>query len=164
MEIAPSLLTVKGPLGTLTCAYDPLIVAREENGVISLTRKNEEKHTKQLHGTTRSNLFNMIEGVSKGYKKELELKGIGYHARMQGNDVELVVGYSHPILVKALPNTKIEVSKETTAVTVTGCDKQAVGQVAALIRKAREPEPYLGKGVAYKGEHIRRKEGKKAGK
>ncbi|MFA7100840.1 MAG: 50S ribosomal protein L6 [Bacilli bacterium] len=164
VKIEPTLVTVVGPLGTLKMDYNPLITIKQDGDHIHLTRADEEKHTKQLHGTTRANLHNMVEGVTKGYTKELEIKGIGYHAQMKGNDVTLLVGYSHPVVIKALPNTKISVNKETTGITISGTDKQAVGQVANLIRQVRQPEPYLGKGIAYKGEHIRRKEGKKAGK
>lgn len=157
-------VAVKGPKGELKQAYKPCITVKQEGNEIIVTRSDEEKATKQLHGTTRANIANMIKGVSEGYTKELEIKGIGYHAAVKGNNVELTVGYSNPKLVAILPNTKVEVNKETTGIKITGCDKQAVGELAARIRLVKRPEPYKGKGIAYVGEHIRRKEGKKAGK
>ncbi len=156
-------VTTKGPKGELTKTFKPIIGIEVKDGFVHVTRPNEEKTTKQLHGTTRAVLATMVEGVNEGYKRELELKGIGYKASLQGANLVLNVGYSHSIVVEPLPGTKIEVPSATSIV-VTGTDKQIVGQLAAVIRGFREPEPYLGKGIMYKGEHIRRKEGKKAGK
>lgn len=158
-----STVTTKGPKGELTKTFKPVIGIEVKDGFIVATRPNEEKTTKQLHGTTRAVLATMVEGVHTGYKRELEMKGIGYKATLEGVNLILNVGYSHPIKVEPLPGTKIEVPNATNIV-VTGTDKQIVGQLAAVIRGFREPEPYLGKGIMYKGEHIRRKEGKKAGK
>lgn len=158
-----STVTTKGPKGELTKTFKPVIGIEVKNGFVHVTRPNEEKATKQLHGTTRAVLATMVEGVHQGYKRELEMKGIGYKASLQGANLILNVGYSHSITVEPLPGTKIEVPNATNIV-VTGTDKQIVGQLAAVIRGFREPEPYLGKGIMYKGEHIRRKEGKKAGK
>lgn len=158
-----STVTTKGPKGELTKTFKPVIGIEVKDGFVHVTRPNEEKATKQLHGTTRAVLATMVEGVHQGYKRELEIKGIGYKASLQGANLILNVGYSHSITVEPLPGTKIEVPNATNIV-VTGADKQIVGQLAAVIRGFREPEPYLGKGIMYKGEHIRRKEGKKAGK
>ena len=163
VTINGSTVTTKGPKGTLTKTFQPIIGLEVKDNLIYVTRPNEEKATKQLHGTTRAVLATMVEGVHQGYKRELEMKGIGYKASLQGANLILNVGYSHSITVEPLPGTKIEVPNATNIV-VTGADKQIVGQLAAVIRGFREPEPYLGKGIMYKGEHIRRKEGKKAGK
>jgi len=156
-------VTVKGPKGTLSRTFNPLITVEQENGVITCKRANEDKHTKQLHGTTRALIHNMIVGVTDGYKKELEIEGIGYRAALSGNKLTLNVGYSHQIEYTAEEGIKIEVPNAN-SITISGIDKQRVGEVAAVIRGYRKPEPYKGKGIHYKGEHIRRKEGKTAGK
>ncbi|MDO4701993.1 MAG: 50S ribosomal protein L6 [Erysipelotrichaceae bacterium] len=156
-------VTVKGPKGTLTRQFSPLIGIKVEDGVVTCTRANEEKHTKQLHGTTRALLNNMIEGVHTGFTKVLEIVGIGFKAALSGNKLVLNVGYSHPVEFVAEEGVKIEVPSAT-EVRVSGIDKQRVGELAANIRATRKPEPYKGKGIRYKGEQIRRKEGKTAGK
>ena len=163
VNVEGAKVAVSGPQGNLTLHLKPTIQVKVENNVLSVKRLNEEKPTRQLHGTTRANLAAMIKGVNEGYKKELVINGIGFKAQLQGKDIQLNVGYTHPVVIKAMPNTKIEVPAPTEII-VSGCDKQAVGEVAAQIRNTRLPEPYLGKGIAYKGERIRRKEGKKAGK
>lgn len=161
---------IKGKNGTDVVKYDPSRIKIEvEDNNIKVSRLNEEKHTKQLHGTTRALLNNAVVGCHEGYKKTLEIIGIGYHADMKGNDVVLNVGYSHPITISPLPGVTIKVietkSKDVNSVVeVSGQDKFKVGQTAALIREVRRPEPYKGKGIRYKGEHILRKEGKRAGK
>ena len=156
-------VTVKGPKGTLTRQFSPLITINNDNGTITCTRANEEKHTKQLHGTTRALINNMIVGVSEGYAIELEIEGIGYRAGLEGKTLVLNVGYSHQINYNAAEGVTIEVPKAN-EIKVSGIDKQLVGEAAANIRNFRKPEPYKGKGIHYKGEHIRRKEGKTAGK
>ena len=156
-------LTVKGPKGELTVKVPEVIKVNIEGDTIKLTRVNEEKHTKQLHGTTRANLNDAVIGVTEGFKKTLVIVGIGYRAAMRGEDVVMNVGYSHEIVIKPEPNSKIT-CVSATEILVEGISKQAVGQTAALIRGTREPEPYNGKGVMYKDEHIIRKEGKRAGK
>ena len=156
-------VTVKGPKGTLTRQFSPLIGINNNDGTIVCTRANEEKHTKQLHGTTRALLANMIEGVSNGYKITLEIVGIGYRAAMAGNKLTLNLGYSHPIEYVAEEGITIT-CPSANEINVEGIDKQRVGEVAANIRAFRKPEPYKGKGVKYKDEIIRRKEGKTAGK
>ena len=163
VEVNGSTVTVKGPKGTLTQTFADVVTVNVNDRVVTVTRSNEEKHTKQLHGTTRALLNGMVEGVSQGFKKELEIKGIGYRAQLKGSDIVLNVGYSHPVTVSAVEGVKFEVPSAT-EITVSGIDKQKVGQVAAVIRSVREPEPYGGKGIMYKGERVRRKIGKKAGK
>ena len=154
-------VTVKGPKGTLTRQFSPLITIKVEDGSVNCTRANEEKHTKQLHGTTRALINNMIVGVSEGYKKELEIIGIGYKAALQGNTLVLTLGYSHDINFAIEQGITIEVPNPTSIV-VSGIDKQRVGEVASLIRGYRKPEPYKGKGIRYKGEFVPHKEGKTA--
>ena len=156
-------VTVTGQKGTLTREFSNLVTISLNERDVSVTRANDEKHTKQLHGTTRALLNGMVEGVHTGFKKELEIKGIGYRAQLKGNDVVLNVGYSHPVTVAAVEGVKFEVPSPT-EINVSGIDKQKVGQMAAIIRSVREPEPYGGKGIMYKGERVRRKVGKKAGK
>lgn len=156
-------VTVTGSKGTLTKTFSNLITINVNDREVSVTRANDEKHTKQLHGTTRALLNGMVEGVSQGFTKKLEIKGIGYRAQLKGNDIVLNVGYSHPVTVNGVEGIKYEVPSATEII-VSGIDKQKVGQQAAVIRSVREPEPYGGKGIMYKGEKVRRKVGKKAGK
>jgi len=170
VTINPDNVLIKGKNGTDTIKYDPKRIKVEvEDNNIKVTRFNEEKHTKQLHGTTRALINNAVNGVSEGYTKILEIIGIGYHADMKGKDVVLNVGYSHPITISPLDGVTIKIlenkSKEINSIIeVSGQDKFKVGQVAALIREVRKPEPYQGKGIRYRGERILRKEGKRAGK
>ena len=154
-------VTVKGPKGTLTRQFNPLIKIEVEGAEVNCKRANEEKHTKQLHGTTRALIHNMLVGVSEGYSKTLEIEGIGYRAAVNGKTLTLNVGYSHEINYTAEEGITIECPNANTIV-VSGIDKQRVGEVSAVIRGYRKPEPYKGKGIHYKGEHIRRKEGKTA--
>ena len=156
-------VSVTGPKGTLTRDFSSLITINVNDKEVTVTRANDEKHTKQLHGTTRALLNGMVEGVSKGFTKQLEIKGIGYRAQLKGNDIVLNIGYSHPVTINAVEGVKFEVPSQT-EINVSGIDKQKVGQIAAVIRSVREPEPYGGKGIMYKGERVRRKVGKKAGK
>ncbi|MGZ9432722.1 50S ribosomal protein L6 [Mycoplasma sp. 613B] len=158
-----NLVTVKGKLGQLEREFSNLIKIKIENNQVTTERLNEEKHTKQLHGTTNSLLAGMIKGVTSGFSKEIEIKGVGYKATLKGNQIEILAGYSHPVLID-VPNTlKVEVPKPVSII-VSGIDKQQVGQLAAVIRSVRKPNPYSGKGIMYKNENIRRKEGKKASK
>ena len=154
-------VTVKGPKGTLVRQFSPLVEIKVDGTEVKCVRANDEKHTKQLHGTTRALLNNMIVGTTEGYKKTLEIIGIGYKAELQGNVLKLDLGYSHEINYPIEDGITIEVPNPTTIV-VSGIDKQRVGEVAAQIRGFRKPEPYKGKGIRYKGEFVRHKEGKTA--
>ena len=147
-------MTVKGPKGTLTRQFNSNLSISIEGNVLTVARPNEEKHTKQLHGTTRALLNGMVEGVSKGFTKQLEIKGIGYRAQLKGSDIVLNIGYSHPVTITSVEGVKFEVPSQT-EINVSGIDKQKVGQMAAVIRSVREPEPYGGKGIMYKGERVR---------
>ena len=152
-------VTVKGPLGTLTAAFLPQVAIALDNGTLLVTRENDEKEVRAIHGLTRALLANMVEGVTNGYSKRLEIVGVGYRVEKQGKKLVLNLGYSHPIFFEEGNGITFEVPDSNTIV-VKGIDKQAVGQVAAQIREKRPPEPYLGKGVKYAGEKIRRKAGK----
>ncbi len=154
-------VTVKGPKGTLSRQFNPLIGIKIEDGSVNCTRANEDKHTKQLHGTTRALINNMIVGCTDGFKKTLEIVGIGYRAALNGNVLNLSLGYSHDINYEIEDGITVEVPNNTTII-VSGIDKQRVGEVASQIRGFRKPEPYKGKGIRYKDEHIIRKEGKTA--
>ena len=156
-------VTVKGPKGTLTRAFSTMMDIVVDNGVVTVKRPNDEKHTKQLHGTTRALLHNMVVGVSEGYAKELQLVGIGFRASVKGDTLTMQVGYSHPVEMKIPAGLEVTCGSATD-IKVAGIDKQLVGEFAANIRSVRKPEPYKGKGIRYKDEHIRRKEGKTAGK
>jgi large subunit ribosomal protein L6 len=152
-------VSVKGPKGTLTLdVAAPIEVAIEESNVI-VTRPDDERNSRSLHGLTRTLIANQIEGVTKGFTKGLEIVGTGYRVTAKGSDIEFALGYSHPILVKAPEGITFTVEGNT-KLTVSGIDKQAVGEVAANLRKLRKPEPYKGKGVRYAGEVVRRKAGK----
>lgn len=155
------IVSVKGPKGELSREISPLIKMNidNENNTIEFTRDSEQKNVRALHGTTRSLVNNMIVGVSDGFSKELELIGVGYRAQLQGAKLVLNLGLSHPVEFVAEDNVEIEVPDQTHIV-IKGIDKEAVGALAANIRATRAPEPYKGKGVRYKGEHVRRKEGK----
>lgn len=155
-------ITVKGPKGTLSRTVDSNMAINMEGNVIHVTRPNDEKENRALHGLTRSLIHNMVEGVSNGFKKELEINGIGYRAEKQGKDLILTIGYSHKVIMSEIEGITIDVPAPNKIV-ISGADKQAVGQFAANVREKRPPEPYKGKGIKYVDEYIRRKEGK-AGK
>ena len=153
---------VTGPKGTLLVKLNAGISMNVDGNVVAFTRANELKQTKQNHGTTRANVNNAVVGVSQGYKKTLEMRGIGYKAQMKGTAVELWAGYSHTVVITPDDGAKISIVSPT-EIDVEGIDKQAVGQTAARIREVRTPEPYLGKGIRYKGEYVATKLGKRAG-
>ncbi|QNM93418.1 50S ribosomal protein L6 [Mycoplasma sp. Pen4] len=155
--------TVSGKHGTLTRTFNPLITITVENDQVTTTRANEEKHTKQLHGTTNALLANMIKGVSEGFRIDLEIKGVGYKAELRGETLVVNAGYSHPVSKQVPAEVTVTVAKPT-EVSVFGIDKEKVGHFAAVVRAIRKPNVYSGKGIAYKGEQIRRKEGKTASK
>ena len=162
VEITETTATVKGAKGTLVVALNKGISVKQEENVLICTRANEQKQTKQNHGTTRANIANAIVGVSEGYKKTLEMRGIGYKAALKGKDVEIWAGYSHTVVITPEEGVTITLPSAT-EICCEGIDKQKVGQTAALIRGVRPPEPYLGKGIRYKGEYVATKEGKRAG-
>ncbi|MEH6941145.1 50S ribosomal protein L6 [Bacillus sp. JJ722] len=156
---ADNAVTVKGPKGELTRSFNPDITITQEENVITLTRPSDSKEHRTIHGTTRAVLANMVEGVSKGFEKSLELIGVGYRAQKQGTKLVLNVGYSHPVEIEAEAGIEIEVPSNTKVI-VKGTNKERVGALAANIRDVRPPEPYKGKGIRYEGEYVRRKEGK----
>ena len=162
VKIDGSTVTVKGPKGELTREFAPIMTITLDGDVLTVSRPDDSREAKSIHGLTRSLLANMVEGVSQGFSKKLELVGVGYRATLKGRDLEMLLGYSHPVAVKAPEGITFEVPTQTEII-VTGASKQQVGQVAADIRAWRKPEPYKGKGIRYEGEHVRRKAGK-AGK
>jgi large subunit ribosomal protein L6 len=155
-------VTVKGSKGELNRVFHERIGFEVEDGVLTVTRPDDTRESRALHGLSRALLANMVVGVSEGFAKELEIHGVGYRASLQGKGVELLVGFSHPVLVEAPEGIVLDVPDQNKIV-VSGIDKEQVGQVAANIRKIRPPEPYKGKGIRYAGEYVRRKAGK-AGK
>lgn len=157
-----NFVVVKGPKGQLSQQVNPDITLKQENGILTLTRPTDNKPHKAMHGLYRSLVNNMVLGVTTGFERQLEMVGTGYRASVDGKKLTMLVGYSHPIVFEAPQNVSFE-TPVPTQIVVKGIDKQVVGNLAADIRATRPPEPYLGKGVKYKGEHIRRKEGK-AGK
>lgn len=163
VDIDGSTVTVKGPKGTLTHQVaSPISVAKAEDGTLEVTRPNDERLSRSLHGLTRTLVNNMVVGVTEGYTKALEISGTGYRVAAKGNGLEFALGYSHPIVIDAPEGITFAVESPT-KFSVAGIDKQQVGEVAAKLRKLRKPDPYKGKGVRYAGEVIRRKAGK-AGK
>ena len=156
-----NFVSVKGPKGELTRQFPPTIALSRDEGVVNLTRPNDEGKQRSLHGLSRTLLNNMVVGVTDGFTKVLEVQGVGYRAQMQGSSLQLALGFSHPVVVA--PPAGISFVVEGPRVSIQGIDKELVGQVAANIRKLRPPEPYKGKGIRYSGERVRRKAGK-AGK
>ena len=156
---AGNVVTVKGPLGELTQTFASQITITQDGDKILVTRPNDEKENRALHGLTRTLLNNMVVGVTKGYEKKLEIVGVGYRVEKQGTKLVLGLGYSHPVVFEEGNGISFTCPDQTT-ILVKGIDKQAVGQMAAVIRSKRPPEPYLGKGIKYSGEYIRRKAGK----
>ena len=152
-------VTVKGPKGTLAHAMNAKITARLDGGVLTVARADDDRTTKALHGLNRALIANMMRGVSEGFQKELQLVGVGYRAALKGKDIELQVGFSHPVKIEAVDGVEFEVP-EPTKIIVSGIDKGKVGQMAANIRRVRPPEPYKGKGLRYVDEYVRKKAGK----
>ena len=163
VDVNNNIMTVKGPKGTLSQAYDPIITPVIEGNVLKFTRANDLGPTKAKHGLYRALAANMVKGVTEGYSKTLIVNGVGWKVAKQGNKLVLNVGFSHPIDVAEIEGISIE-CPSVTEIVIKGIDKEKVGQMAAVIRSVREPEPYGGKGIMYKGEVVRRKVGKKAGK
>jgi large subunit ribosomal protein L6 len=161
VAISPGRVQVNGPLGELSQTVPARMGIEQTESEIVVSRPTERGEDRALHGLTRTLIANMVEGVTKGFEKQLEIQGVGYRAQLKGQDLELAVGYSHPVLVKPRPGIAFDVPSPTQIV-VKGIDKQMVGQTAAEIRKVRPPEPYKGKGIRYVGEQVRRKVGKRA--
>jgi large subunit ribosomal protein L6 len=161
VTIEPELVSVKGPRGELSERVNRAIDVRQENGEVTVTRPTDRGDHRALHGLTRSLIANMVEGVTNGFEKRLEIQGVGYRAQLQGRRLILSLGYSHPVELEAPEGIEFEVPQPTRIV-VRGISKQAVGEVAANIRKQRPPEPYKGKGIRYEGEYVARKVGKRA--
>lgn len=162
-KVEGNTVTVKGPKGTLTQKFNPIIHVEVKDNEVLVTRPDDEKESRSLHGLTRTLLNNMVIGVTEGYKKELEVNGVGYRVQKQGKKLVMNLGYSHQVMVEEIPGITIE-APGPNQIIISGADKQLVGQFAAEVREKRPPEPYKGKGIKYADEHIRRKEGKAGGK
>ena len=161
VAISPGRVQVNGPLVELSQNVPQRMQIEQDDGTIVVKRPTERGDDRALHGLTRSLVANMVEGVTKGFEKRLELQGVGYRASLRGTDLELNVGFSHPVVIRPPQGISFEVP-EATSVLVKGIDKQQVGEIAAQVRKVRPPEPYKGKGIRYEGEYVRRKVGKRA--
>ena len=161
VEIAPGNIAVKGPKGELSQFLSPEMKVEQADGTVTVARPTDRGEHRALHGLTRSLIANMVEGVTEGFEKHLEIQGVGYRAALKGKNLELALGYSHPVAIEAPEGIEFEVPQPTEVI-VKGIDKQLVGQVAADIRKRRPPEPYKGKGIRYKNEQVLRKVGKRA--
>jgi large subunit ribosomal protein L6 len=161
VAISPGRVQVNGPLGELSQQVPTRMQIEQRDGEIVVTRPTDRGDDRALHGLTRTLIANMVEGVTKGFEKRLEIQGVGYRAALRGTSLELNVGYSHPVVIEPRHGVSFEVPTQTEII-VKGTDKQAVGQIAAEIRKVRPPEPYKGKGIRYAGEYVRRKVGKRA--
>jgi large subunit ribosomal protein L6 len=161
VSVDPGRVTVSGPKGELRQQVPQRMEIAQEDGQVTVTRPTERGEDRALHGLTRTLIANMVEGVTNGFEKRLEIQGVGYRAALAGSNLELQVGYSHPVRITPREGISFEVPVPTQIV-VRGIDKQVVGQTAAEIRKVRPPEPYKGKGIRYEGEHVRRKVGKRA--
>ena len=158
-----NVVTVKGPKGTLTKQFNANMVIAMDNGVLTVSRPNDSKENRALHGLTRTLVNNMVVGVTEGYKKELDVNGVGYRVAKEGNKLVMNLGYSHQVIMEEIPGITIEVPGPNKII-INGCDKQVVGQFAAEVREKRPPEPYKGKGIKYVDEVIRRKVGKTGAK
>lgn len=163
VDIQGSTVRVKGARGELTASFDPDMQIKLEDGRIVVSRPSDQRRHRALHGLTRALLNNMVLGVSQGFVRNLTIEGVGYRAEMQGQNLALYVGYSHPVVIEPPPGVTFAVEKGNQALSVSGADKQLVGEIAARIRRVRPPEPYKGKGIRYQDERVRRKAGK-AGK
>ena len=161
VALSPGRVMVNGPLGELSQRVPTRMKVDQQDGSVVVTRPSERGEDRALHGLTRSLIANMVEGVTNGFQKRLEIQGVGYRAALRGNDLELNVGFSHPVVLKAPAGITFELPTPTEVI-VKGIDKQQVGQTAAEVRKVRPPEPYKGKGIRYEGEYVRRKVGKRA--
>lgn len=163
VEVTGNVIKVTGPKGTLAQDFDPLLKVSVESGEFLVARPNDKPATRAKHGLVRALVNNMVRGVTEGFEKELEIQGVGYRAAMEGKNLTLSVGYSHPVKIAPPAGIAFAVDGQTT-IKISGIDKQKVGQAAADVRSWRKPEPYKGKGIRYKGEHVRRKVGKAGAK
>ncbi len=164
VKFTSGVVTVNGPKGQLSMEVPAHVDIKNENGVVTVTRENEEKTSKAAHGLVRAKVANMVEGVTKGFSKQLEIIGVGYKAEVKGSSVVLALGFSHPVEFRIPSGITVTIEKEKNHLTtISGIDKETVGQVAANIRALKKPEPYKGKGIKYIDEHIVRKEGKRVG-
>jgi large subunit ribosomal protein L6 len=161
VEIGEGVVSVRGPKGELSQSVSPSMRIEQSNRTVTVERPSDRGEHRALHGLTRTLVANMVEGVTNGFEKRLEIQGVGYRARLQGKALEMTLGYSHPVSVSPPDGIEFEVPQPTEVV-VRGIDKQLVGETAARVRKQRPPEPYKGKGVRYSGEYVRRKVGKRA--
>jgi large subunit ribosomal protein L6 len=161
VEVGPGRVDVKGPKGELSQAIDPAMTVTLDDGVVTVSRPTDRGPHRALHGLTRSLIANMVEGVTNGFEKKLEIQGVGYRAKAQGKGLELSLGFSHPVSISPVEGIEFDVPQPTEVI-VRGIDKQQVGEIAAQIRRHRPPEPYKGKGVRYADEQVRRKVGKRA--
>jgi large subunit ribosomal protein L6 len=161
VDIKPGVVSVKGPKGELSQSVSEAMAVKQDDGTVTVERPTDRGEHRAAHGLTRTLIANMVDGVTNGFEKRLEIQGVGYRARLQGKALELSVGYSHPVSMPPPDGIEFEVPQPTEVI-VRGIDKQLVGEVAARIRKQRPPEPYKGKGIRYQGEHVRRKVGKRA--
>ena len=161
LTVEPDLVRVKGPKGELSERISRDMKVEQEDGQILVTRPSDRRDHRALHGLTRSLVANMVQGVTEGFEKRLEIQGVGYRAALKGKDLELSVGYSHPVTIEAPEGIEFEVPMPT-RIAVRGYSKQVVGEIAARVRKVRPPEPYKGKGIRYEGEYVARKVGKRA--
>jgi large subunit ribosomal protein L6 len=161
IDVKPGAVSVKGPKGELSQGLNRDMKVAVDDGTLTVTRPTDRGEHRALHGLTRSLIANMVEGVTDGFERRLEIQGVGYRANLRGKNLEMSLGYSHPVSIEAPEGIEFEVPQPTEVV-VRGIDKQLVGEIAARIRKSRPPEPYKGKGVRYAGEHVARKVGKRA--
>ena len=163
IKLDGNAITVKGPKGTLTREFNENMTVAVDNGILTVTRPNDAKENRALHGLTRTLISNMVVGVTEGFKKELEVNGVGYRVAKEGNKLVMNLGFSHQVIMEEIPGITIDVPNPN-AIVINGCDKQLVGQFAANVREKRPPEPYKGKGIKYVDEVIRRKVGKTGAK
>ena len=161
VDVSPGRIAIKGPKGELEQRFDPDMQVAQEDGNVVVQRPTDRGEHRALHGLTRSLIANMVEGVTEGFEKRLEIQGVGYRAQLKGRSLEMALGFSHPVSIEPPEGVEFEVPQPTEII-VRGIDKQLVGQVAADIRKRRPPEPYKGKGIRYRDEHVARKVGKRA--
>jgi large subunit ribosomal protein L6 len=162
ITVEPTAVKIKGPKGTLAAALSPLVELKVESGTLTVARREDTRDARSIHGLTRKLLSNMVTGVSEGFRRVLEINGVGYRAEAKGNILQLALGYSHPIMFPLPQGVQAKVDKQT-VVTLEGADRQVLGETASEIRKLRPPEPYKGKGIKYAEEKIRRKAGKAVG-